>query len=84
MDNIIYLVYGTYLDILYELFHLNTKTTLKDRYDNSHLTDEKTDSEKKLAPNGTAANYLSCMMFSPLYQSAHATEEGIMPQIKSE
>ena len=84
MENIIYLVYGTHLDILYILFNLITKTSLKDRYDNSHLTDEKMSSEKKLALNQTAAKYLSYIMFSPLYQSSHVREEGTKPQIKSE
>lgn len=65
MKNIIYLVSASRCDILHILFHFITKATLKDGYDHSHLTDEKMGSENKLAPNQTAANYSSRMMFAP-------------------
>lgn len=39
-------------------------------------------SEKKPAPNQTAAKYSGCMMFSLFCQSSPAREEGTMHQIK--
>lgn len=80
-ENIIYWVYGIHLNILHTWFHLITKTTQTDRYDDSHLTDEKMVLEKKPAPNQAAVKYSGCMIFSPLCQCSPA-QEGTMHQIK--
>lgn len=53
------------------LFHVIIIQTLKKRCNNSQLTDEKMDSEKKFAQNKIASKHLNCVMLFPWWQSYH-------------